>query len=75
MSNLHKLQGVVTEMTSWSHHVTQSKHKNRQTMEAKDSCFCEERFIDGSFFFEDFEEGGGTCVPPMATQAKKAHGE
>ena len=51
MCNLHNLQGVVIEMTSKSHHVTQTKHENRQTM---DACFCEESFIDRSFLFWRF---------------------
>ena len=29
--------------------MTQTKHENRQTMETKDTCFCEESFIDRSF--------------------------
>ena len=49
MSNLHNLQGVVIEMTSYSDHVTQTKHENRETMETKDICFCEESSIDRSF--------------------------
>ena len=32
-----------------AHHVTQTEHKNRQTMETKDTCFYEESFIDRSF--------------------------
>ena len=48
MSNSHNLQGVIIEieMTSYSHHVTQTKLENRQTMETKGTCFCEESFID-----------------------------
>ena len=51
MSSLHNLQGVIIEieMTSYSHHVTQTKHENRQTMETKGICFLEESFIDRSF--------------------------
>ena len=35
MSNLNNLQGVVTEMTSYSYHVTLAKKENRKTMETK----------------------------------------
>ena len=65
-------------MTSYSHQLTQTKHKNRQTIETKDTCFSEENFIDRSFLvLEILREGGGDlCHPaPMATQAKKVHGE
>ena len=66
-------------MTSYSHQLTQTKHKNRQTIETKDTCFSEENFIDRSFLvLEILREGGGgdLCHPaPMATQAKKVHGE
>ena len=71
MSNLHNLQGVVMEMTSKSHRVTQTKHKNRQTMEAKDTCFCEESFTDKFLVLEILRRPH----PLMATQAKKAHDE
>ena len=48
-------------MTSWSHHVMETKHENKQTMETKDRCFCEESFIDRSFLIlEIFLGGGGT---------------
>ena len=49
MSNLHSLQWVVIEMTSYSHHLIQTKYKNRQKMETNDTCFCEESSIDRSF--------------------------
>ena len=64
-------------MTSYSHQLTQTKHKNRQTIETKDTCFSEENFIDRSFLvLEILREGGDLCHPaPMATQAKKVHGE
>ena len=77
MSSLHNLQGVVIEMTSESHHMTQIKHENRQAMETKDTCFCEVSFIDRSFLVLEILRGeeGVLCAPPMATQTKKAHGE
>ena len=74
MSNLHNLHGVVIEMTSYLHHVTQTKHENKQSMEIKDLCFCQESFIDRScLVLEIVREGGGHFVlsPTMATQAKK----
>ena len=37
-------------MTSQSHKVTQTKHKNRQAMEAKNICLYVEDFIDRSIF-------------------------
>ena len=46
MSNLHNLQGVEVDMTSWSHHVTQTDYVNGQTMETKDRYFCEKIFLD-----------------------------
>ena len=36
---------------SVSYDYAQTKHENRQTMEAKDICFCEESFIDRSLLF------------------------
>ena len=63
MPNLHNLQRVIIEITSYPHHVTQTKHEKWQLMEAKDTCFCEESFIDRSFLvsFGNFEgRGGGT---------------
>ena len=42
MSNLPNLQDVVIEMMSYSHQVTQTKHKNRQS-------FCEKCLIDEHF--------------------------
>ena len=50
-------------------------------METKDTCFCEESFIDRSFFVLEILRGGGAhFVPPpsptpMAAQAKQSHGE
>ena len=44
-------------------------------MEAKDTCFYEESFIDRSFLVLEILRGGTLCSPPMATQAKEAHGE
>ena len=56
-----------------------SKHENRQTMETKkkDTCICEESFIDKSLLNLEIlrGEGGALCVPPITTQTKKAHGE
>ena len=70
-------RGIVIEMTSQSHHVTQIKDENSQTMETMNTCFCEERFSDRSFLVLEILRGH--FVPPlppsMATQAKKAHGE
>ena len=51
MSNLRNLQGLVIKMASQLNHVTQTKHESRQTMETKDTCFREESFIDGNFYF------------------------
>ena len=45
-------------MTSWSHHVMETKHENKQTMETKDRCFCEESFIDRSFLILEIFFGG-----------------
>ena len=80
MSNLHDLQEMVIEMTSYLHHVVQPKHKNRQRMEAKDICFCGESFSNRSFLvLEILREGiyapPPPPPPPMATRAKKAHVE
>ena len=61
MSNLHNLQGVVIEMTSYSDQVTQTKHENRETMETKDTCFCEESSIDRSFLVLEILSGGNLC--------------
>ena len=44
-------------------------------METKDTCFCEESLIDRSFLILEILGTKGTKCPPMATQAKKAHGE
>ena len=62
MSNLHNLQRVVIEMTSYSHHMTQTKHKNRQAMETNDTCFCEESFIDRLFLVWEILRGGAHKV-------------
>ena len=74
MSNLHNFQGVVIGMTSQSHHVTQARHESRETIKTKDICFCEESFIDRSFLVLEILRRGD-FVPPIAAQAKKAHGE
>ena len=47
MSNLHNFQVVVP----------QTKHENRQTMETKDTRFCEEMRKGLVFSFGDFEGG------------------
>ena len=62
-------------MTSYSHQLTQTKHKNRQTIETKDTCFSEENFIDRSFLvLEVLREGGGICatLPPWLHKPKKS---
>ena len=65
MSNLYNLHGVLIEMTSYLHHVTQTKHENKQSMEIKDPCFCQESFIDRSFLVLEIVRGGRTlCSPP-----------
>ena len=43
MYTLRNLQEMVIEMTSQLNHVRQTKHENRQKMETKDTCFCEEK--------------------------------
>ena len=53
--------------------MTQTKHKNSQTVETKDACFCEESFIDRSFLVLDILKEALCAL--MATQTKKAHGE
>ena len=70
MSNLHNLQGVVIEMTSYSDHVTQTKHENRETMETKDICFCEESSIDRSFLVLEILSGSNLCPPQDYTSQK-----
>ena len=40
---------MVIEMTSYSNHVTPTKNENKQKIETKYKCFCEESFIDRSF--------------------------
>ena len=67
MSTSHNLQ-VVIEIRSQSHHITQTKHKNKQTMETKDTFFCQESFIDR--FFLVLEILRVALCGPMAT-----HGE
>ena len=63
-------------MTSYSHQLTQTKHKNRQTIETKDTCFSEENFIDRSFLVLEIlrEGGGGICatLPPWLHKPKKS---
>ena len=45
-----------------------------QTMEEKDTYFCEESFVYKSLSVLEILTGGGYSLP-MATQAKKAHAE
>ena len=75
ISNLNNLQRVVIEMTSQLHQVTQTKHKNKQTMETKETCFCKQSFIDRSFLVLEILRGHSVPSSPMATQAKTAHDE
>ena len=60
---------MVKEITSLSNHVTQTKHKIKQAMERKDTCFCQESFKDRSilvldFFLEEGEALGGPAPSP-----------
>ena len=52
-------------MTSHLHHMTQTKHKNRQTMETRDTCFCGESFIDRSFLVLEILRGHFVHSPPL----------
>ena len=68
------MQGVLTEMMSQSHHVTQNKHQNKQTMGTKDICFRAESFIDKSFFAFEVLRGHDTLLhkpkKPMVNRVK-----
>ena len=58
--------------------MTQTKHENKQTIETKDTCFREKRFIDRSSLVLEILKGGTLCPNPillMAVQVKKVHGE
>ena len=57
-------------MTSYLHHVTQTKHENRQTMGSKDTRYCEERFIDRSFLVLEILSGGTKSKKPMVNRVK-----
>ena len=57
-------------MTSYSHHVTQTKHESRQTTGTKDTCYCEERFIDRSFLVLEILSGGTKSKKPMVNRVK-----
>ena len=46
MSNLHNFLEVFIEMTSYSHHVMQTKNKNRQTMDTIHASVREVSLID-----------------------------
>ena len=64
MSNLHNMLAVVIEITSYLHHVTPTKYENRETIETKDTCFWEERFIDRSFLLLEILKAEILCPPP-----------
>ena len=55
-------------MTSYSHHATQNKHENRQTMGTKDTRYCEERFIKRSFLVLEILSGGTKSKKPMVNR-------
>ena len=57
-------------MTPYSHHATQTKHVNRQTMGTKDTRYCEERFIDRSFLVLDTLSWGTKSKKPMVNKVK-----
>ena len=47
-----------------------TEHENRQTMETKDTCLCEERFIDRSILVSEILKGegkGALCATPAPT--------
>ena len=50
---------MVKEITSKLDYVTQTKRENRQTMETKYTCFCEESFTDR----------WGLCAPQIPTES------
>ena len=64
MSNVHNLNGVVLEMTSYLYLLTKSKHENKKTIKTYHPYFCEENFIDKLFLVFEILIGG------MATQSK-----
>ena len=64
MLNLHNLQVVVIEITSQSPDLTQAKQENTQTTDTKDTCFCEESFIDISFLVLEILRVEGILCPP-----------
>ena len=64
MSNLNNMLAVVIEITSYLHHVTQTKYENRETIEAKDTCFWEEPFIDRSFLLLEILKAETLCPTP-----------
>ena len=64
MSNVHNLNGVVLEMTSYLYHVTKSEHENKETIKTNHPYFCEENVIDKSFSVFEILIGG------MATRPK-----
>ena len=55
---------VVIEITSYLHHVTPTKYENRETIETKDTCFWEERFIDRSFLLLEILKAEILCPTP-----------
>ena len=57
-------------MTSYSYHVAQTKQKNKQTMETKDACYCEESFIDRSYLVLEILRGGAKSKKPMVNRVK-----
>ena len=57
-------------MTSYSYHVAQTKQKNKQTMETKDACYCEESFIDRSYLVLEILRGGAKSKKPKVNRVK-----
>ena len=57
-------------MKSYSHHATQAKHENRQTMGTKDTRYCEERFIDRSFLVLEVLSGETKSKKPMVKRVR-----
>ena len=68
MYNLHNFQGLVIEMTSYSHHATKIKHENRPKMRTKDTCYYEKRFIDKSFLVFEILSGGTMSKKPIVNR-------
>ena len=64
MSNVHNLNGVVLEMTSYLYQVTKSKLENKKTIKRNHPYLCEENFIDKSFLVFEILTGD------MATRTK-----